>query len=276
MTRLERLFAPQWAGPWTVTRILFCGAAAHGQIHRFLHLQDVGRSGGMVFNVPNFGIDTPPLSLPAAYVMWALACLGILLLLRGGKWARTGLGLYGLGYFTTVLGLGLSFRAPERLTAWMVLALAAAPIHESGLAGKARSPFPRWILLCCFVGMYGSTGLLKAMSPGWWSGETLSLALLELHMGGRLLGTWIGQWPSVILVMSWWTILFECLFPFLVFVRRANPYVLAAGIFFHLGSALFLHVGPLTWISLAAYPVLLHPEVARKFWCNGLRRGGAH
>ena len=252
MNRIDRLFAPQWAGPWALARILFACAALYGQFHRFLHLQDVGQSDGMVFSVANFGIENPPLSLPFAYLLWGVSCLGLLALLRGGRWAKPGLGLYAVGYFALVLGVGLSFRAPERMTAWMVAALFVAPIGEQDLVHKLRSPFPRWIVLCCFVGLYGSTGLLKLMNPEWWTGETLSLAMLELYMGGRPLGVWASQWPILMCVLSWWAILFEALFPALVFVRRINPYLLLAGALFHVGCATLLYVGPLTWITLSA------------------------
>ena len=50
--------------------------------------------------------------------------------------------------------------------------------------------------------------------------------------------------------------------------------VLLAGAGFHLGIAATMHVGTFSWVALAAYPVLLHPETGARLWAWVRRRSG--
>jgi uncharacterized membrane protein YphA (DoxX/SURF4 family) len=64
--------------------------------------------------------------------------------------------------------------------------------------------------------------------------------------------------------MTWFTVIWEAGFPLFVLIPRLNPWVLAMGIVFHVALLFTMNVGPFAFVSLIAYPVLLHPEFARR------------
>jgi hypothetical protein len=59
--------------------------------------------------------------------------------------------------------------------------------------------------------------------------------------------------------MSWVTLVFEAGFPVLWCFKRVRPWLLLAGLGFHLGILLLMNVPNFTAASLALYPVLVLP-----------------
>ena len=72
--------------------------------------------------------------------------------------------------------------------------------------------------------------------------------------------------PVATQAMAVGTIAFESLFPLAIFWRRTNPWLLAIGVLFHLSLTILMNVGPFSIVTLCAYPVLLHPQVAHRLW----------
>jgi hypothetical protein len=221
-------------------------------------------------NVPDWWVLTPT----SATVLWALATLGLLLVLWGGRLTKPALIIWVVCSTVLVAHEGLNWKAYDRVHALIGLAMLCGPVSERGLAGKARSPVGRWLILLVFCSLYGMTGWTKAMVPGWWSGEILAYHLVDLNFGHRPLGIWASGYPAVTQALSLGTLAFECLFPFLIWNRRANPWFLAIGTAFHLSLVFLMNVGPFSIVALCAYPVLLHPEVAQRVWAR-LGRGSA-
>jgi len=62
------------------------------------------------------------------------------------------------------------------------------------------------------------------------------------------------------------TVVWEAGFPLLILIRKLNPWMLLIGAAFHLTLLLTMNVGPFAFVSFAAYPVLLHPEIAHNAW----------
>ena len=123
-------------------------------------------------------------------------------------------------------------------------------------------------LLIAFCAIYGSTGLAKHLhEPSWWyGGEVLAYHLLNFHHGGNALAVWMSGYIWLVWPMALVTVVFELAFPFLIWFRATNPWLLAVGAVFHLGTLALMDVGPFDFVSIAAYPALLHPEVARESW----------
>jgi hypothetical protein len=206
-------------------------------------------------------VEAPLLGAPAAWALWGAGLLGPFALCWGGRLAHPGLFAFALCHFGLIVSMGLSFRAPERLLLWLCLLLPFGPIDERGLMHKARSPHPRFALMILFASLYGSTGLKKAMQPGWWSGEILALDLLDRWHAGGPLALWLSGHARLVQAASVFTILVELSWPLLVWGRRANPWLLAAGLALHLGIGVVMDVGMLGWLALSMYPVLLDPGV---------------
>jgi len=123
------------------------------------------------------------------------------------------------------------------------------------------------MLLVFFSGLYACTGFTKAIvEPSWWTGDKLALDLVDLNFGNRPLGLWLSGQSTLLKISSWTTLAFECSFAFLIWWRWTNPALLFLGLLFHLSVAATMNVGPFSYVTLCAYPVLLHPTVAQTWW----------
>lgn len=275
--RLDRLFAPVWAGTWDLTRWGFGLAAALATWIRLPQIQDALAHPLVAFGGGLLGVfDRVMISAGTAHALWGLCVLGLGALLFGGRAAKPGLVLWLVAYLGLLMGLGLEARVPERLFILGAAGLLAGPMGERGLRSKWRSPAARWYLLLLACVLYLSTGMFKLLfEPAWFTGQTLPFNLVDRYFGLTPPGIWVSAQPTLCLLMSWYTLLFECGFALLVLFRRSNPWILLAGLGFHLGVETLMDVGPLTWTTLALYPVLLHPEVAHGWWLRLSRRGGA-
>jgi hypothetical protein len=268
--RLDRLYAPIWAGGWDLVRWGFALSQLGAHLWRIHRMADAYAADDMVFTAGPWQLARyVTWSLPTAWAWWSVALVGLVGLLWGGRLAKPGLVAYLAGAWALMAVEALDVKAHDRLALWMALGLLLAPIGERGLTQKWRSPWARWYLLVVFSAIYGSTGLCKVLEePGWFDGTVLQYHLVHRWHAGSPLALWVSaHWP-ITLVMGWVTIGFECAFPLLVWVRRTNPWILLAGVAFHLGLLVLMQVGPFPAVSLAAYPVLLDPELARVLWLD--------
>ncbi|MEL6348415.1 MAG: hypothetical protein AAFV53_35240, partial [Myxococcota bacterium] len=263
---LERLYAPQWAGGWALTRWLYVIVGLLTQVPRAWGIGDVYGAQDMVFSYPPFYMaDVWVMSTTSAWAVWALALVGLGMVGYGGRLAKPGIIVWLVFSWILLANEALNIKAYDRLLTWIAAGLLMGPIGERDLVHKARSPFSRWYLLIIYCALYGSTGWLKAIhaTEGWWNGEVLAFHLVHQHFGLQPLGAWLSGQSLLIRPMSWFTVLFEAGFPFLVWFRRINPWLLLAGLALHLGIWLTMNVGPFSFVAVIAYPVLLHPESAR-------------
>jgi hypothetical protein len=268
---LDRLYAPMWAGGWAAQRVIFALAALATLLPRHRWIGDAYGAPDMIFARPPFWMAHHWILTPAsATALWAAGIVGLLALLRGGRLAKPGLALWLLTSWLMLAAEALNIKAYDRLLTWTALAMFFAPIGERGLVGKSCSAYGRVLLLLVFSGIYGSTGWLKLTQAGghWWDGSALANNLVDLHFGGGSLGAWVSGQAWLVRPMSWLTVAFEAGFPLLIWSRRANPWVLAVGAAMHVGILSLMDVGPFSYVALAAYPALLHPEVAAGMWAR--------
>jgi hypothetical protein len=266
MKALERLYAPEWAGGWTLSRWLFVLVALMTQLPRAGGMGDVYGVTDMVFSNPPFYLaDYWIMSLTSAWTVWGLSLLGLGMLAWGGRLAKPGMLVWLTFSWLLLANEALNIKAYDRVLTWVALGLLLGPIGERRLSEKARSPYGRWYMLVAFCALYGSTGWLKLMmaTDGWMSGDVLAYHLVHQHFGLQTVGIWLSDKPLLMMPMSWFTLAFEAGFVFLIWSRRTNPWLLLAGIGLHAGIYLTMNVGPFSFVSLIAYPVLLHPAVAR-------------
>ena len=262
---LERLYEPIWAGGLVAMRWLFALAALVGHGRRVTGIGDVYGAPDMVFTTgwyqlaEYFYLDTT-----MAYVMWAVGIVGIGMIAWGGKAFRPGMILWFIGSWALIGQEALNVKAYDRLLTWIAIGFFFSAAGERDLTRKYRSPLLRYYLMIVFSAIYGSTGLLKLIyEPAWWTGEVMSLHLVEQFHGGNMLASWLSGFQVLTSIMGWWTIIFEVAFPFLIWFRKTNPWVLVLGFGFHIGLLALMQVGPFGFVSACAYPVLLCPEVAR-------------
>lgn len=265
---LDALFAPRWAGGWTLARWSFTAAALGAHLGRFGSVTDALAAPDLVLSSgPARVADHVLLGAGAAWALWAAGLVGLVGLGVGGRLARPGLLLWFLAHAALLVAMGMSVRAPERLLVFVTIGLLLGPLHERGLTAKARSPVARWYLIVVFASLYGSTGWMKLLEePAWWTGEALQYDLVDRHHAGGALAAWLSGQAGLCRLLGWGTIAFEASFPLLIGIAPLSPWLLAAGLAMHLTIGLLMDVGSLGWVCIAMYPVLLDPDVARSFY----------
>jgi len=266
-----RAWAPVWAGGWECMRWAWLLAAFLTHAPRVRFIPDSYAAQDMVFTRGFMAVaDYVVLDPPAGYLLWAIGILGLVMVAVGGRWTKPGAVVFLIGAYTLASHEALNTKAYDRLLVWETLALLFSPIGERNLTQKWRSPIGRWLMLIVFMAIYGSTGWLKMLDePHWFDGTALAYHLVDLHFGNSALGAWLSQHLWLTLGMGLFTIAFEAFFPILVLVRRTNPWLLVAGFLFHMGIMSLMNVGTFSFVAVAVYPVLLHPETAREWYLRG-------
>jgi hypothetical protein len=266
---LEAWFAPSWAGGWAATRLFWACAAALAHGPRAMGIGDAYGSPDFILTGRLFQLNDWMFVTPThCWIAWAVGLIGLAMVAWGGRLMHVGIALWFVGSFFLIGSEAYNMKAFDRLLAWMALALVFSPAWRRGLTHTWASPFPRYLMIIVFTAIYGSTGMCKLLyDPSWLgSGQVLQHHLLHTTFGLRPVGIIVSGLPWLVAPMAWITVIFEILFPFLIWLKRSNPWVLVVGACFHIGLLVMMDVGPFGFVSMASYPVLLHPEVARDLW----------
>lgn len=202
-------------------------------------------------------------------------------------WAWVGVtAAWTLGLFTRITGICLWFvtmcwlnRNPNLLNGGddtlqvalflLMLAPCGKALSLDSLAGHGSARVPPWsvrLLQIQLAAIYSSTGLVKLVgenNPGgwlpagtWWDGTSIHYALNYMTMS-----RWsYAQLPVPFWItasMTYFSVWWEFLFPWLVLYRHTRPWTLWFGVLFHVGIFLTLEVGWFSLYTLCFYTVWL-------------------
>lgn len=107
--------------------------------------------------------------------------------------------------------------------------------------------------------IYMNSGVWKYFGAPWREGTAIHYAL-NANVFHRFPGL-TPEWTFALGVAGTYiTLLWELLFPLLVFWRRTRAVTLAVGVALHLGVWTTLEVGPFSWMMLASYIAFLEPR----------------
>lgn len=112
---------------------------------------------------------------------------------------------------------------------------------------------------------YLAVGLSKSIDPLWRSGEATYYALLNERFKGTSLNELIVKNKWVNYTINYGTILFELLFPFMIWFKKSRPYLLIFGIFFHLCIYIFMMIYGFEIIFILMYGFFLPNDQLLKF-----------
>jgi hypothetical protein len=125
--------------------------------------------------------------------------------------------------------------------------------------------------------MYMTTGLAKlrgnitldpfSIGGTWWDGSSVYYVLNDVTMSRVAWSELPIPW-WVTYGMTWSSVWFETLFPFLMLSRWTRKWTLWFGVAFHLGIYLLIEVGWFSFYTVALYGVWVPGE----FWDRWLRR----
>lgn len=124
-------------------------------------------------------------------------------------------------------------------------------------------------LLVCQV--YLGAAVTKLKSPWFAGGELLQFSLLDRGWGGTSLGQWLATSSLTMRALSLGTILFELLFPFLIWVPACRRPLLLVAVLFHLGVWGAMHVGTFSPTMLVLLLTFAEPDQVARI-CNSWRR----
>jgi hypothetical protein len=105
---------------------------------------------------------------------------------------------------------------------------------------------------------YVTSGYLRIQEESWRDGSALLLVFRQRTYGNKLCWTIGRRCPRAVQAASMSVLLFECTFPFTLFLPRymLMP-ILAFGIAFHVANAIIIGLNTFLWAFVALYPAFL-------------------
>jgi hypothetical protein len=125
-----------------------------------------------------------------------------------------------------------------------------------------RAPFGMRLLQLWVGTGYLFSAILKLQGQSWGDGTAVGYALRIEDLSRFDTPEWIFDHPWLVNGLTWGTLALEVLFLFLVWNRRLRPWVIGAGVAFHVGIDLFLDVGFFSTAVFIAYLAWLPDERA--------------
>jgi hypothetical protein len=175
---------------------------------------------------------TPSLIVPAGIAVGMI--LGARLLLS----LRNQLGFDGSDHMTLVVstGVGTALLVQDRTAQILALDYVAAQLLLS----------------------YAVAGIAKAASPSWRSGDALPGILNTIGFGLPAVGAFLERHSVLARTACWSVLVFECsAAPLLLLGKPGALMIIAAGLCFHLATAVLMGLNHFLWSFGAAYPALL-------------------
>jgi hypothetical protein len=106
--------------------------------------------------------------------------------------------------------------------------------------------------------VYLVTGVLKANGASWMDGTAMHYVLTNREIG-RLDFSFLAAYPMVINALTYGGLAIELSLAFLLWVKAARPWVIAAGLTLHLGIMFIINIPIFGELTTAGYLVFLTP-----------------
>lgn len=227
----------------------------------------IARGGGLRSSFYRFAPDAQWM----APLHVAVLSVGALLLLIGLR-PRIGAVLVFLAHTSLQQRTPQILNSGDRLFAILALLAVTMPLgrrasvdawlrRRKGITAPLASVWGQRLVQIQIAYVYASTVLSKASSGRWLSGKALYDVLASPVFAEW--PRWIGFWP-LIYALTWGTLLFEIGFPTLVWFRKLRPWVLLAGIGFHVGIDVLMIIPMFSWIMIVSYGAFLDDDIANR------------
>lgn len=104
---------------------------------------------------------------------------------------------------------------------------------------------------------YFASGIAKLNDPLWWNGEATYYALSMERFIGTPVNKYIVQHRWIDLATNYITLLFELLFPVLIWIKKIRKPLLVTGFLFHLCMYIFLMIYGFQIVFLLIYGLFI-------------------
>ena len=123
-----------------------------------------------------------------------------------------------------------------------------------------------FILLCQLqvLIVYGVSALYKWQSPDWLQGLALQKILAIDEYSLPFLQSAVCTFPLVFKIFSWLALLYQTLFPVLIFSNKVKKYVIITGIIFHLFIAIAMGLFNFSLIMICCYALFYDSKTKSK------------
>lgn len=125
-----------------------------------------------------------------------------------------------------------------------------------------RAPWALRLLQLHIAIGYLLSAWAKLRGDMWHEGTALAMALRIEDLQRFAVPEWIFEQTVLLNVLTWATLAFEAVFLLLVWNRRLRPWIIGAGVAFHLGIDVFLDVGFFSSAMWVAYLAFVFPDTA--------------
>lgn len=116
--------------------------------------------------------------------------------------------------------------------------------------------------------IYGMTAYSKVQEDVWLEGRAIrGFLAMPTYATWPM---WHDHWPFM-KPLTWGTLAFECAFPLLIWFRPLRPWLLLAGIAFHVGIDVLMQVPLFSWTMICAY-IMFVPDETTERWMNALEQ----
>lgn len=112
---------------------------------------------------------------------------------------------------------------------------------------------------------YAYTGMEKLRGAQWWKGDALWSVITNRQFVSVDL-SFLANWPWLIALMTFVTVLWEVYFPLLVCIKPTRILTLLIGFIFHSMTALFMGLYFFSGVMLINYAVFIEPQFLRKIF----------
>ncbi len=114
----------------------------------------------------------------------------------------------------------------------------------------------------CFVAFQGvfsyfTSGMAKALSARWRSGDALFAILNTQSYGTRSLAVFLTRFPRLSKAVNWSVVAFEVLFPLAIVGGIVALVIFALGLAMHAGIAASMGLNLFFWSFISTYPAIL-------------------
>ena len=202
------------------------------------------------------------------------AAAALLLVFVGGVWSRLGIAVV---FFTNALILGIrpgQNTGSDRMARVIFGALFLAQVvADSPLAAQACVFF---LALQASLS-YAGNGWHKLRDPTWREGAMVFDVTRNRMYGYAPAARYLRRHPLPGKLLTWGTLIMECLFPLVLVVGHPACWVfLAWGLAFHLLNTFFVGLNNFFWTFTATYPAILYSASQVERMIHRRADGAAH
>lgn len=116
----------------------------------------------------------------------------------------------------------------------------------------------------CFV--YFFTGLAKLQGELWLNGTAIYYTMRVSDFMATSWNIALTENHYFVVIGTYFTVLFEMAFPFLIWFRQSKFYIIFGGILLHVGIWIFMRIDNFSWVMITSYFVFITDKEYEAIW----------